>query len=97
MPVAGIALRTIRDGTDGTEALEVPLVGQTLLDCALLNKGTAFSEGERHELGLLGLLPPHVETLEEPATRAYEEYGEKDADLERHWWTPRCGRRTMHS
>jgi hypothetical protein len=95
MPVAGMALRTIRDGADGTEALEVPLVGQTLLDCALLNKGTALDE--RRELGLLGPLPPHVETLEEPATRAYEEYGEKDADLERHWWPPRCGRRAMHS
>jgi malate dehydrogenase (oxaloacetate-decarboxylating) len=63
--VAGMVLRTIRDGTDGTEALEVPLVGQTLLDCALLNQGTAFSEGERRELGWPGPLPPHVETLEE--------------------------------
>ena len=95
--MAGMALRTIRHGTDGTEALEVPLIGQTLLDCALLNKGTAFSEDERRELGVLGLLPPHVETPEEPAARAYEEYGEKDADLDRHRWTPRCVRRTMHS
>jgi malate dehydrogenase (oxaloacetate-decarboxylating) len=95
--VAGMALRTIRDGTDGTEALEVPFVGQTLLDCAPLNKGTACSTDERHELGLLGLLPPHVETLEEQVDRAYEGYREKDSDLERHWWTPRCGRRIMRS
>ena len=95
--MAGITLRTIHDGADGTEALEVPLVGQTLLDCALLNKGTAFSEDERRESGLLGPLPPHVETLEERVARAYEGYGEKDADPERHWWPPRCGRRTMHS
>lgn len=49
-----------------------------------LNKGTAFTEDERSELGLHGLLPPHVECLEEQVVRAYEAYGRKDDDLERH-------------
>jgi malate dehydrogenase (oxaloacetate-decarboxylating) len=55
-----------------------------LLDTPLLNKGTAFTEEERTLFGLLGLLPPHVETLEEQVVRAYEAYQRKDNDLERH-------------
>ena len=49
-----------------------------------LNKGTAFTEEERAEFGLQGLLPPHVETLDEQVARAYEAYKRKDDDLERH-------------
>ena len=55
-----------------------------LLDTPLLNKGTAFTEEERTLFGLLGLLPPHVETLEKQVVRAYEAYQRKDDDLERH-------------
>ena len=55
-----------------------------LLDTPSLNKGTAFSEKERTEFGLHGLLPPQVETLEEQVVRAYEAYQRKDDDLERH-------------
>jgi malate dehydrogenase (oxaloacetate-decarboxylating) len=58
--------------------------GMDLLDTPLLNKGTAFTEEERTVFGLLGLLPPHVETLEEQVVRAYEAYQRKDDDLERH-------------
>ena len=55
-----------------------------LLDTPLLNKGTAFTDGERTQFGLHGLLPPHVETLEEQVLRAYEAYARKEDDLERH-------------
>jgi malate dehydrogenase (oxaloacetate-decarboxylating) len=55
-----------------------------LLDTPLLNKGTAFTNDERTQFGLHGLLPPHVETLEEQVVRAYEAYTRKDDDLERH-------------
>ena len=58
--------------------------GMDLLDTPLLNKGTAFTEEERTLFGLLGLLPPHVETLKEQVVRAYEAYQRKDDDLERH-------------
>src|SRR5258705_13224012 len=58
--------------------------GTAVLDLPLLNKGTAFTEDERRDLGLQGLLPPHVETLDEQVTRAYEAYGRKTDDLERH-------------
>lgn len=58
--------------------------GMQLLNTQALNKGTAFTNDERSRLGLLGLLPPHVETLDEQAVRAYEAYKRKDEDLERH-------------
>ena len=58
--------------------------GTNLLDTPLLNKGTAFTEEERSEFGLCGLLPPQIETLDEQVVRAYEAFQKKDTDLERH-------------
>jgi len=60
------------------------LRGMDLLNTPILNKGTAFTEDERTRLGLHGLLPPQVETLEEQVVRAYDAYQRKDDDLERH-------------
>ncbi|HEV2492140.1 MAG TPA: NAD-dependent malic enzyme [Terriglobia bacterium] len=60
------------------------LRGRELLNTPGLNKGTAFTEGERTRLGLHGLLPPYVETLDEQVVRAYEAFKRKDEDLERH-------------
>jgi malate dehydrogenase (oxaloacetate-decarboxylating) len=60
------------------------LTGQLLLDNPLLNKGSAFSEDERRELGLLGLLPPHSSSIEEQLTRTYENYRQKQTDIERY-------------
>ncbi len=58
--------------------------GMELLNRQTLNKGTAFTVEERARLGLHGLLPPQVETLDEQVTRAYGAYKRKDDDLERH-------------
>ena len=58
--------------------------GQALLELPQHNKGTAFTWDERLKHGLLGLLPPHEETLEEQVARAYRAYGVKSSDLERH-------------
>ena len=66
------------------EPVAVTLMGQALLDTPLLNKGSAFSEEERREFGLLGILPPHVSTIEEQLARAYENYKRKDTELERY-------------
>lgn len=62
--------------------IEVSLKGQALLNEPLLNKGSAFTEDERRELGLLGLLPPHVSSMEEQLERTYENYQRKETDLE---------------
>ncbi len=58
--------------------------GAALLRDPLLNKGTGFSEAERDALGLRGLLPPHVFSLDEQLTRVLESYRSKDTDLERY-------------
>src|SRR5258707_1102414 len=58
--------------------------GVNLLNRPTLNKGTAFTEDERSRLGLHGLLPPQVESLDQQVARAYEAYRRKDDDLERH-------------
>ncbi len=58
--------------------------GEALLHDPLLNKGTAFSEEERWALGLAGLLPPHVHTIEEQVVRVMDNYRAKQTDLERY-------------
>lgn len=54
-----------------------------ILNNPFLNKGTAFTMEERKELGLIGLLPPYVQTLEEQAEQTYQHYLEKPSDLEK--------------
>ncbi|MFJ1729888.1 NAD-dependent malic enzyme [Streptomyces sp. NPDC088254] len=58
--------------------------GTALLSDPLRNRGTAFSRRDRAELGLDGLLPPAVETLDEQADRAYEAFLGYDKPLNRH-------------
>ncbi|MBL8191099.1 MAG: NAD-dependent malic enzyme, partial [Acidobacteria bacterium] len=71
-------------GTDKPITLDVSLCGQELLENPMLNKGSAFSEAERLEFGLLGLLPFHPSTIEEQLARTYENYRRKETDLERY-------------
>jgi malate dehydrogenase (oxaloacetate-decarboxylating) len=59
---------------EGELHLEVNTSGDQLLRSPLTNKGTAFTRAERIELGLEGLLPPRVESLETQAARAYAVY-----------------------
>lgn len=46
--------------------LYIPYAGPILLEFPLLNKGSAFSEEERSNFNLHGLLPEAIETIEEP-------------------------------
>ena len=54
----------------GSTPLNLPRAA--VLRDPLLNKGTAFTESERDALGLRGLLPAHVLSLEEQAARVLE-------------------------
>ena len=76
--------RPIYSEIDVELPLHVPLTGSQLLDESTLNKGSSFPENERRELGLLGLLPYHVSTVDEQLTRTYENYKAKTSDLGRY-------------
>jgi malate dehydrogenase (oxaloacetate-decarboxylating)(NADP+) len=58
--------------------------GVDLLHDPTLNKGTAFTEVERDALGLRGLLPPHVHTMEEQVARVMENFRRKPTPLEQY-------------
>jgi len=62
----------------------LPPRGAALLHDPILNKGTAFTLAERDALGLRGLLPPHVHTIEEQVTRVLQNFRSKQTDLERY-------------
>lgn len=62
------------DENTGELYIETPIFGKLLLTTPQLNKGTAFTNEERHEFGLLGKLPFRVETLDEQVKRAYFQY-----------------------
>ena len=59
-------------------------VGVELLHDPVQNKGTAFTEEERDALGLRGLLPPHIHTMEEQVTRVLENFHREPTDLEKY-------------
>src|SRR5262245_31384070 len=54
--------------------LETTARGRAVLSQPRLNRGTAFTPEERRSLGLVGLVPPAVLTLEQQAERAYRQY-----------------------
>jgi len=58
--------------------------GEELLNDPILNRGTGFSLSERDQLGLHGLLPARVETLEQQVERVVENCAAKPSDLERY-------------
>lgn len=72
------------NSAEGGQYLTTNLKGMAVLDRPLLNKSTAFTEEERRDLGLLGLLPPHVETISQQAARRYEAFCAKESPIEKH-------------
>lgn len=57
--------------------------GHSVLNDPFLNKGTAFTQEERKELDLIGLLPPYIQTIEEQAAQTYAQMQTKVNDLEK--------------
>lgn len=57
--------------------------GYEVLRNPFLNKGTAFTQEERRTLGLIGTLPSQVQTIDEQAAQAYQQFQSKDAPLEK--------------
>ncbi len=62
----------------------LPTKGMDWLHNPIFNKGTAFTEAERDALGLRGLLPPHVQSMDEQVQRVMANFRSKSSDLERY-------------
>jgi malate dehydrogenase (oxaloacetate-decarboxylating) len=61
--------------------LECALRGTALLNHAFFNKGSAFTRDEREHFQLHGLLPQGIQTLDQQADRAYQQYCSRTTDL----------------
>lgn len=57
--------------------------GFQILNDPFLNRGTAFTEAERRQYGLIGLLPPRVKTIDEQAAEMYALYQSKGSLIEK--------------
>ncbi len=68
-----LASRT-KGQSNGNSCHQTKARGLAVLNSPLLNKGTAFTADERKGLGLTGLLPPDISTLEGQVKRAYIQY-----------------------
>jgi len=62
----------------------LPAKGVDWLHNPVFNKGTAFTDAERDLLGLRGLLPPHVQTMDEQVRRVMANFRSKSSDIERY-------------
>lgn len=74
----------IKTDTAGQPYLAVNSSDLNLIRDPFLNKGMAFTEQERQDFGLHGLLPSHVATLDEQVSRSYNAFQQKATDLERY-------------
>jgi malate dehydrogenase (oxaloacetate-decarboxylating) len=69
-----LASRVSSSDLDGDTGHKTKRRGMAVLTTPLLNKGTAFTAQERRELGLTGMLPPAISTLEAQVKSAYAQY-----------------------
>lgn len=69
---------------DGVEKMRVFIDGQALLRFAATNKGLAFTDAERVEFKLDGLLPPQHLTLDEQVERTYAQYSREPTPIARY-------------
>ncbi|PIQ43878.1 MAG: NAD-dependent malic enzyme [Gammaproteobacteria bacterium CG11_big_fil_rev_8_21_14_0_20_46_22] len=77
---------TLKTDKNGLPYLETPMVGGNLLAAPQLNKGTAFTNEERHAFELKGKLPSHVETLSEQVARAYFQFQTQNTRLRKNMY-----------
>ncbi len=62
----------------------IPFAGPALLEAPLLNKGSAFSQRERQQFNLEGLLPYKIETIEEQKARVYHQLCSFQTPIDKH-------------
>ena len=81
--------RVCKDGLTGETIYETPIKGRLILEHPMLNKDAAFTKEERIELGLVGLLPFELTTLENQVKETRAAYLEKTLLAEKQFflWT----------
>src|ERR1700734_1312505 len=67
-----------------TAVVETALSGYELLNNPVLNKGTAFTDEEREEFDLHGLLPPHVAELDYQVMRRLDAFRGLGRDIQKY-------------
>lgn len=66
------------------EVIKLQKRGSEILNTSLINKGTGFTQEERDQLGLNGLLPTGISTLEQQIKRSYLNFSSKRSPLEKY-------------
>lgn len=62
----------------------IPFAGPALLEAPLLNKGSAFTQRERQQFNLEGLLPYKIESIEEQESRVYQQLCSFESPIDKH-------------
>ncbi len=75
--------RPLLDPDTGNRYLPVAKRGEEVLNDPVLNKGAAFTRQEREDLGIEGMLPDHVATMDEQLIRVRNQIDRKESDLEK--------------
>ncbi|MGL5824973.1 MAG: NAD-dependent malic enzyme [Nocardioides sp.] len=76
-PIADYA----QDTTVRSDVMRISARGRAVLSNPMTNRGTAFTVAERHLLGLIGLLPSGVTSLENQTRRVYEQFRRTSTQL----------------
>ncbi|MGD8149889.1 NAD-dependent malic enzyme [Ornithinimicrobium sp. Y1694] len=69
---------------DGVESVQIAVRGRQVLARPMLNFGPAYTPEQRRALGLVGLLPPAVNTLNEQLKRAYRQFSSQPDALSKY-------------
>lgn len=77
-------LLDIQKDENGQSYISTRVKGFPLLRFVLLNKGTAFTAEERRQLGLDGLLPSRISTMDEQLERCYQQFLRRNTNLEKY-------------
>jgi malate dehydrogenase (oxaloacetate-decarboxylating)(NADP+) len=77
-------MKQTKADTEKEKIFSVSKRGKELINDPLLNKGTCFTLEERRQLGLTGLLPPRVFSLDEQLMRLRENYNHLKTDLDKY-------------
>lgn len=72
------------EDTQGKPFFEVKTTDFSLISNPILNKGTGFSNQERQDFNLYGLLPPEESDINQQCARSYDAFKSKGSDLEKY-------------